>query len=334
MTTHDAADPATTTVPDPPSATPPPAPVPSSALWDGYCADPFVVRGRDGRYVMYGTTPFLPGGRAFQVLVSDDLDHWEDAGGALVVDDGAPAGTEYWAPEVAFAEGRYWMYYSRGVGDSGHQLRVATSAEATGPFEDTGGVLTTDLPFAIDPSPYRDPSGSWWLFYATDLVEGTRPGTVLAVQRLRDMASVEGPVTIILRATADWQRYQAERPMYGAVHDWHTLEGPAPLDDVHGGLLLLYSGGNWQTPGYGVAVANAPTPAGPWHEDHDQGPLVTSASTGLVGPGHCSVLNEEGVHHLFLHAWDPGIQRRRPHRMVLEVGDGRVTVSPCASGGS
>ena len=77
---------------------------------------------------MYGTTPRpLPGGRAFQVLVSDDLDHWEDAGGALVVDAAAPADTEYWAPEVAFADGRYWMYYSRGIGDAGHQLRVASA---------------------------------------------------------------------------------------------------------------------------------------------------------------------------------------------------------------
>ena len=57
---------------------------------------------------------------------------------------------------MAHADGRYWMYYSRGVGDTGHQLRVASSASPTGPFEDVGDVLTPDLPFAIDPSPYRD----------------------------------------------------------------------------------------------------------------------------------------------------------------------------------
>ena len=109
-----------------PTATSPPATSPP--LWDGYCADPFVLHAHDGRYVMYGTTPVdLPGGRAFQVLVSEDLDAWQDAGGALVVPEDVPAGTEFWAPEVAHADGRYWMYYSSGLGESGHRLRVATA---------------------------------------------------------------------------------------------------------------------------------------------------------------------------------------------------------------
>jgi len=302
--------------------------VTSPPLWDGYCADPFVLRTPDGRYVMYGTTPAsLPGGRAFQTLVSEDLNTWQDAGGALVTSPDDPAGTEWWAPEVAHVDGTYWMYYSTGIGDVGHQLRVATSTSATGPFEDTGTVLTPDLPFAIDPSPFRDRSGAWWLFFATDLVEGDRPGTVLAVQRLGDMSRLEGPRTIVLRATAEWQRYQAEREMYGGIHDWHTLEGPAVLDDGEDGYLLLYSGGNWQTSGYGVAVATAPAPQGPWHEDPGQSQVVTSASTGLIGPGHCSVLtDDDGTRHVFLHAWDPSLQRRRPHRMVLRLEDGRVVV--------
>jgi len=298
-------------------------------LWDGYCADPFVLRADDGRYVMYGTTPTpLPEGRAFQVLVSSDLRTWEDVGGALVVGAERAPGAEYWAPEVAFADDRYWMYYSSGIGDAGHRLRVATSASATGPFEDLGLVLTPDVPFAIDPSPFRDADGSWWLFYATDLVEGERPGTVLAVQRLQDMTRLEGEPTTILRASADWQRYQAEREMYGGTHDWHTLEGPSVLDDGAGGYLLLYSGGNWQTPGYGVAVASAPAPAGPWREDAAQGQLVTSAGTGLIGPGHCSVLlDDDGSRHLFLHAWDPTLERRRPHRLTLHLENQHVTVS-------
>ena len=167
------------------------------------------------------------------------------------------------------------MYYSCGRGDAGHQLRVASSVSATGPFEDIGVVLTQDLPFAIDPSPYRDPSGAWWLFYASDLVAGERPGTVIVVQRLHDMTRLEGERTVVLRASADWQIYQRDREIYGGTHDWHTLEGPAVVDDGSGGIILLYSGGNWQTPGYGVAVATAPGPEGPWREDPDAQPVLT-----------------------------------------------------------
>ena len=138
---------------------------------------------------------------------------------------------------------------------------------------------------------------------------------------------------VVLRATADWQRFEADREMYGGVHDWHTLEGPAVVDDGAGGCVLLYSGGNWQTPGYGVAVATAPEPQGPWHEDPRQGPVVTSAGTGLVGPGHCSVLTErDGTQRLFLHAWDPTLARRRPHRMSLTLDGGTVQVTPPTDG--
>ena len=82
------------------------------------------------------------------------------------------------------------------------------SASATGPFEDAGDALTPELPFAIDPCPFRDVAGPWWLFYATDLVEGDRPGTVLAVQRLRTMTELDGGPSVMLRATADWQLYR------------------------------------------------------------------------------------------------------------------------------
>ena len=315
------------------ASAPPTGAEPDPPLWDGYCADPFVVRGEDGRYVMYGTTPQpLPDGRAFQVLVSDDLVTWQDVGGALVRLEPQLDDVEYWAPEVVYEDGRYWMYYSLGRGDVGHQIRVASSTSATGPFEDTGDVLTAQLPFAIDPSPYRDPAGTWWLFYATDVVEGNRPGTVIAVQRMADMTHLVGSPTVVLRASADWQRYEDDRAMYGGVHDWHTLEGPAVLDDGHGGCLLFYSGGNWQTAGYGVAVATAPGPEGPWHEDPDRDPVVSSASTGLIGPGHCSVLvGDVDERHLFLHAWDPRSHRRRPHRMSLRLVDGGVSVGPAAA---
>jgi hypothetical protein len=141
------------------------------------------------------------------------------------------------------------------------------------------------------------------------------------------MTHLEGSPSIVLRASADWQRYERDREIHGGTHDWHTLEGPAVIGDGRGGCILLYSGGNWQTPGYGVAVATAPEPRGPWSEDPDARPVVTSAGTGLVGPGHCSVLPDDaGGYHLFLHAWDPASGRRRPHRLRVVVESGRVRV--------
>jgi arabinan endo-1,5-alpha-L-arabinosidase len=282
-------------------------------VWDGYCADPFVLVHEAG-YTMYGTAPdgLLSNGRAFQTLHSDDLVHWRDLGGALEPLPGAADGTEYWAPEVMTAHGRFWMYYSAGVGDEGHHLRVAVSDFPEGPFLDTGTNLTPDLDFAIDPSPFVDQNGLRWLYFATDHLHGERPGTVLAVAPMHTPTHL-GKRRIILTAFTDWQRYQANRLMYGERRDWHTLEGPTV---VHrdGSYWMTYSGGNWHNAGYGVGLAAAPAPQGPWVAMGDGASLLSTESLGLVGPGHNSLFTgHDGRTYAVFHAWDDAGVRRRPY---------------------
>jgi beta-xylosidase len=275
-------------------------------VWDGYCADPFVIRSGSG-YTMYGTAPGpLADGRLFQTLTSEDLITWTDAGGALVPLLDAVPGTEYWAPEVVAVDGGYWMYYSAGIGDKGHHLRVATAAD-----------LTPDLPFAIDPSPFLDSDGSWWLYFATDQLGSDRPGTVLAVARMITMTSL-GEHRILLTATADWQRYQASRAMYGRVLDWHTLEGPQVIRH-DGGYWMCFSAGNWHDAGYGVGLATAAHPQGPWQQLGDGAAFLNSAGTGLIGPGHNSLFTDHGgVVHTAFHAWDAQHTRRGPHLALVD----------------
>jgi arabinan endo-1,5-alpha-L-arabinosidase len=286
-------------------------------VWEGYCADPFVLR-TDSGYTMYGSAPGpLADGRLFQTLTSGDLTTWTDVGGALTPLVDAAPGTEYWAPEVVAVDGVYWMYYSAGVGEKGHHLRVATATEAAGPFHDAGVDLTPDLPFAIDPSPFLDADGSWWLYFATDQLAGERPGTVLAVAAMTNMTSL-AEHRILLTATADWQRYQANRVMYGDVRDWHTLEGPQVLrHDGH--YWMCYSAGNWHDAGYGVAVAKAAQPQGPWQQLGESAAFLNSADTGLIGPGHNSLFTDHaGSVYSAFHAWDEQRSRRSPY--VAPIG--------------
>jgi beta-xylosidase len=275
----------------------------------GYFADPFVLRLADGTYAAYGTGAIV-GGRAFEVLRSDDLLTWTSVGGAL-----EPLGTDrmldYWAPEVAYGDGRYFMYYSAGVEDKGHLLRVATASAPEGPFRDEGVVLTPDERFAIDPHPFRDADGQWWLFYAHDVLEEPRAGTTIAVDRLTDMTRLAGEPRTILRASGDWQLFLRDREMYGRRWDWHTLEGPFVVPR-EGRLHLLYSGGNWEQPSYGLSYAVADHPLGPWSEPVP-GPAILQTRPGeVVGPGHASVVKDAaGTDWLAYHAWDPGRTARR-----------------------
>jgi beta-xylosidase len=97
--------------------------------------DPSVIRHGE-YYYAFGTTGAgrLRDGRAFKVLRSADLVHWEERGGALAV----PASDirlNYWAPDVAVHAGRFYLYYSMGRPDQEKfDLRVGTSAAPEGPY--------------------------------------------------------------------------------------------------------------------------------------------------------------------------------------------------------
>ncbi|ADV66113.1 glycoside hydrolase family 43 protein [Deinococcus maricopensis] len=283
----------------------------TNPVYPDYFADPFVLRVGDDYYA-YGTSGRPQAeGRAFEVLHSTDLITWRSLGGALdPLDD--PHARDYWAPEVAEHGGRFYMYYSAGTGDKGHQLRVAVADAPQGPFRDARVILTPDDPFTIDASPFRDDDGQWYLYYARDFLDGHRVGTALAVSALSDMTTLHGERRTVLRATADWQIYRHNREMYGQIYDWYTLEGPFVVK--HGGkYYCFYSGGAWEEPNYGVSYAVADHPMGPWTEPDSDGPTLLRSIPGqVVGPGHNSVvLGPDGHHYLVYHAWDPAKTARR-----------------------
>jgi len=277
----------------------------------GYFADPFVVPTDDG-YVAVGTGRFV-GDLAFEVLRSPDLVHWEHVGGALAPlppSLTAELGDNFWAPEVAHADGRWWMYYSVGRDDVGHSLRVAVADEPIGPYVDCGVDLTPGERFAIDPHPFRDDDGTWYLYYARDVLEGDRVGTMLAVDVLTSMTELSGQPRAVLAPSADWQIFRRERPMYGQVYDWHTLEGPF-VCRRQGRYVLFYSGGNWEEPTYGVSWATADSPLGPWRESTGE-PLLRTVPGKVVGPGHNSVvIGPDGQDVMVYHAWDAEGTARR-----------------------
>ncbi len=131
------------------------------------------------------------GWMTFPVLHSTDLVHWRNLGMALQPLAGAFA--SYWAPEVAYDNGTFYMYYSAGGPEGeGHQLRVATAQHPAGPFQDSGRVLTPDDPFTIDAHPFRDEDGTWYLFYCHDFLDGDRVGTGILVDRMVDMLTLRG----------------------------------------------------------------------------------------------------------------------------------------------
>jgi beta-xylosidase len=300
----------------------------TNPVYSAYFADPFVWWSGEeycaigtGRAEAAGEVASAKGPTVFPLLRSPDLVSWQPAGLALVRPDAA-LGDAYWAPEIAQAEGRWFLYYSVGHGDQLHQLRVAVSDRPLGPYADAGPLTDPDrVPFAIDPHPFRDADGRWYLFHARDFLDcvdehgcEVRAGTALVVHPLVGMTKLAPIGKTVARARRGWQRFAANRTMYGRIFDWHTLEGPCVVRQ-DGRYFCLYSGGCWQTDTYGVDYVAADGVLGPYSDDAgESGPRVLRTVPGRVlGPGHCSVVNgPDGVTKwVVYHAWGPDMQARR-----------------------
>jgi GH43 family beta-xylosidase len=274
--------------------------------------DPFVLAHR-GEYWAYCTGSW-PDGRRFGILHSRDLVAWRPLGGALApLRPGAEDWLCYWAPEVAYWEGRFYLYYS--VGDEERmEIRVAVADRPEGPFEDGGRRLTAE-PFAIDAHPFTAADGSRWLFYATDFLTHTHVGTGTVADRLLDPWTLAGAPRPITRARYDWQVYHPHRPEKGGVR-WHTVEGPFVLERK-GLYYQMFSGGNWQNPTYGVSYAVSPslTAPGEWEQAADGQrvhPVLRTLPGRVIGPGHNSVVRGPDPRQLWCvyHRWDTEREER------------------------
>ncbi len=291
-------------------------------VYEQYFADPFAWKVGD-EYFAIGTGDaeaaghIAPSEKVFPLLHSKDFAHWRFAGHALEKPDPA-LGDTFWAPEIACADNKFYLYYSVGFADREHQLRVGVSEHPLGPYRDAGVQLLDPkrCPFAIDPDAFQDSDGQWYLFYARDFLDTSdtrRAGTALVMDRLISMTRLAGEERVVLRAAYDWQRFLQNRPMYGSTYDWHTLEGPC-VRKHENRYYCFYSGGRWETENYGVDYAVADDIGGPWSgEGGATGARVLRSAGSLRGPGHNSIVTgpDGSTDYIVYHAWDREMTARR-----------------------
>lgn len=264
--------------------------------------DPFVLKFR-GEYYAY-STGFAPEGDVFAILRSRDLVNWSEVGSAMQPLDPSPP--FYWAPEVYYDNGKFYLYYSTG-NETLMELRVAVSERPDRGFIDSGVRLTRE-DFAIDAHVFVDDDGTRYLFYATDFLEHTHIGTGTVVDRMIDWFTLEGDPKPVTRAKYDWQVYDPARKEKGGVR-WHTVEGPAVLKRK-GKYFEMFSGGNWQNNTYGVsfAITDNINSKEEWLQFSDGEkvlPILRTIPDLVVGPGHNSIVRGPNNRELYCvyHRW-------------------------------
>jgi GH43 family beta-xylosidase len=280
--------------------------------------DPFVLKFR-GEYWGYCTGVWHDG-RVFGVIRSRDLVHWDDQPGAL---EPLPGNHPcYWAPEVAWLDGRFYLYYSVG-NEERMEIRVAVADHPAGPFVDSGRRLTRE-PFAIDAHVFEE-DGRRWLFYATDFLTGSHVGTGTVRDRLLDPFTLAGDPRPVTLPRYDWHVYHPNRPEKGGLR-WHTVEGPFVLKRK-GLLYEMFSGGNWQNPTYGVSYATAHNveEPGEWEQTADGARVLPILRSGgeVVGPGHNSVVRGPDSRQLYCvyHRWSADASARLARTMAIDPLD-------------
>ena len=264
--------------------------------------DPFVLKFR-GEYFGYCTGD-ADDGNIFKIIRSTDLVNWEFVGSAM-----EPLGSRppfYWAPEVNYDNGKFYLYYSAG-NEILMEIRVAVSDRPDGGFVDAGVRLTKEE-FAIDAHVFIDSDGTRYLFYATDFLEHSHIGTGTVVDRMADWKTLEGKPRPVTRAKYDWQVYDPARKEKGGVR-WHTVEGPTVLKRK-GKYYEMFSGGNWQNKSYGVsfAIANSMNFTDEWEQFSDGErilPILRTIPEKVIGPGHNSVVRGPNNRELYCiyHRW-------------------------------
>ncbi len=185
-----------------------------------------------------------------RLLVSNDLLHWEHHSwliDAKTLPTNCPYNGRFWAPEIHYIQGRYWLNVNSGKvteadpkGMATHSIWLFRADEVTGPYSLVNGPLTPQ--YNNDATLFEDEDGQVYLFCSgnglfqakIDLQKGT----------------LTTPITKFL------DKKEAGYPswMMGGI------EGPYVLKR-DGNYFMFFS--TW-TRGYEVGLLTAPSPLGPW----------------------------------------------------------------------
>jgi hypothetical protein len=224
-----------------------------------------------------------------------------DHGEALNVKDVPWASNEMWAPDAAFKNGTYYLYFPAHDKDGIFRIGVATSKSPAGPFKAEANPIKGS--FSIDPAVFIDDDGAAYMYFGGlhgGQLERWQTGTYDAagtvpsgrsralgprVARLAsNMLGFDGPIREAVILGADGQ------PLPGMRMDERFFEA-SWMHKYRGTYYLSYSTGETHL----IVYATGKSPIGPFTY---RGAILTP----VVGwTTHHSIVEYRGKWYLFYH---------------------------------
>ncbi len=227
-----------------------------------------------------------------------------DHGVALAISDIPWAGRQLWAPDAAYKNGTYYLYFPVKDKQDVFRMGVATSNSPTGPFKAEPAPIPGS--YSIDPAVFTDTDGTSYMYFGgiwggqlqrwhtgkyeangskTDLSKDTEPALSAKVVRMsKDMLTFDEPVKDVQLVD------KAGKPLLGGDHNRRFFEG-GWMHKYKGKYYFSYSTGDTHL----LAYATGDSPYGPFTY---QGTFMNPVSGWTT---HHSIVEFNGKWYLFYH---------------------------------
>jgi hypothetical protein len=240
--------------------------------------------------------------RDYHILSMDSIGgEVKDHGVALDIKDIPWAGRQLWAPDAAFRNGTYYLYFPLKDKNDVFRIGVATSTSPAGPFKPQPKPIAKS--FSIDPAVFTDTDGASYMYFGGiwgGQLQRWRTGTYdengkepnenepaisPKVARLsQDMLSFDGEVKDVQILDKDG------KPLLAGDHDKRFFEA-SWLHKYNGKYYFSYSTGDTHF----IAYATGDNPMGPFTY---QGVLLNPVQGWT---NHHSIVEFKGKWYLFYH---------------------------------
>ena len=238
----------------------------------------------------------------YHILSMEDIDATcIDHGEALHMNDVPWVSKQMWAPDVAFKNGVYYLYFPARDKDGIFRLGVATSESPTGPFKPEDTYIEGS--YSIDPAVFLDEDNRAYIYYG-----GLWGGQLEKWQSGSFHESEEGPAgnepalgPVCAELSADMKSFKSEpknltildengNPLTAEDEDRRYFEGPW-MHKYNGLYYLSYSTG---TTHY-IVYATSTDPQGPFtYRGRILEPVIGWTT-------HHSIIEYKGKWYLFYH---------------------------------